>query len=159
MAPVSNNDETLSKPIMVTCTAPVNIAVVKYWGKRNEKLILPTNDSVSVTLSSKQMHAKTTVSASPSFTDGDKLWLNSKEEDISGNTRLINCLREVRARARSLAASGNNENTERKKFKRNVGVECSYMLREQFSNSSRISFLCSRVCLFSILSLQVVRNT
>ena len=57
------------------------------------------------------------MSASPSYADGDKLWLNSKEEDISGNTRLINCLREVRARARSLVASGNSENTERKNLK------------------------------------------
>ena len=52
---------------VVTCTAPVNIAVIKYWGKRDETLILPINDSVSVTLSSAQMNAKTSVTASPNF--------------------------------------------------------------------------------------------
>ena len=52
---------------VVTCTAPVNIAVIKYWGKRDERLILPINDSVSVTLSSAQMNAKTSVTASPNF--------------------------------------------------------------------------------------------
>ncbi|XP_044573463.1 diphosphomevalonate decarboxylase isoform X4 [Drosophila ananassae] len=39
----------------VTCVAPVNIALIKYsthilGGKRNEDLILPINDSVSMTL-------------------------------------------------------------------------------------------------------------
>merc|ERR1712029_155342 len=81
----------------ITCTAPVNIAVIKYWGKRNEDLILPINDSISVTLSSEQMHAKTTVAKSTSF-EADRIWLNGKEESIC-NPRLVNCLREVRIRA------------------------------------------------------------
>ena len=57
----------MAEPWVVTCTAPVNIAVIKYWGKRDETLILPINDSVSVTLSSAQMNAKTSVTASPNF--------------------------------------------------------------------------------------------
>ena len=40
----------MSKMKFVTAVAPVNIAVVKYWGKRDEVKILPINDSVSVTL-------------------------------------------------------------------------------------------------------------
>ncbi len=33
-----------------TAKAHTNIALIKYWGKRNEELILPTNNSLSVTL-------------------------------------------------------------------------------------------------------------
>ncbi|RKQ29052.1 diphosphomevalonate decarboxylase [Oceanobacillus halophilus] len=33
-----------------TAKAHTNIALIKYWGKRNERLILPTNSSLSLTL-------------------------------------------------------------------------------------------------------------
>ncbi|KAJ9597539.1 hypothetical protein L9F63_011597 [Diploptera punctata] len=83
---------------IVTCIAPVNIAVIKYWGKRDEKLILPLNDSISATLNTEQMHAKTTVMTSPEFKE-DKIWLNGKEESFD-NPRLQNCLKEIRRRAK-----------------------------------------------------------
>ena len=36
---------------IVSCSSPVNIEVIKYWGKRDEHLILPVNSSLSGTLS------------------------------------------------------------------------------------------------------------
>ncbi|KAJ6657193.1 hypothetical protein lerEdw1_002782 [Lerista edwardsae] len=89
----------------VTCTAPVNIAVIKYWGKRDEELILPINSSLSVTLHQDQLKATTTAAASRDFKE-DRLWLNGKEEDI-GHPRLQSCLREIRRLARKRRSAGN----------------------------------------------------
>ncbi|XP_076623411.1 mevalonate diphosphate decarboxylase [Colletes latitarsis] len=88
----------------VTCVAPVNIAVIKYWGKRDETLILPANDSISATLDTDQLCAKTTVMISPQFKE-DRMWLNGKEEDIK-SPRLQNCLAEIKKRAGKSNASG-----------------------------------------------------
>ncbi|XP_063707424.1 diphosphomevalonate decarboxylase [Culicoides brevitarsis] len=82
----------------VTCIAPVNIAVIKYWGKRDEKLILPLNDSISTTLSTEQLCAKTTITLSKSIRQ-NRLFLNGKEERFE-NPRLIVCLNEIKNRAR-----------------------------------------------------------
>ncbi|XP_014116019.1 PREDICTED: diphosphomevalonate decarboxylase isoform X2 [Pseudopodoces humilis] len=83
---------------MATCTAPVNIAVIKYWGKRDTDLILPINSSLSVTLHQDQLKTTTTAAASRDFTE-DRLWLNGKEADV-GHPRVQACLREVRRLAR-----------------------------------------------------------
>ncbi|XP_017321721.1 diphosphomevalonate decarboxylase isoform X1 [Ictalurus punctatus] len=83
---------------MITCTAPVNIAVIKYWGKRDEELILPINSSLSVTLHQDQLKTTTTVACSRNFQE-DRIWLNGKEEDIN-QPRLQSCLREIRRLAR-----------------------------------------------------------
>ena len=48
-----------------TAIANSNIALVKYWGKRNTNLILPHNSSVSMTLDS--LSTKTTVDFDGSF--------------------------------------------------------------------------------------------
>ncbi|CAG2192378.1 MVD [Mytilus edulis] len=87
-----------------TCTGPVNIAVIKYWGKRNEKLILPLNSSVSVTLHQNELRTKTTIAACPNFTN-DQIWLNGVEEDIN-NSRLQAVISAVKRRARKRKSDG-----------------------------------------------------
>ncbi|KAI6248207.1 Diphosphomevalonate decarboxylase [Erysiphe necator] len=83
------------KIYQASATAPVNIAVVKYWGKRDQKLNLPTNSSISVTLSQSDLRAHTTASCSLSYSSGDTLLLNSKPEDVT-NARIQACFRELR---------------------------------------------------------------
>ncbi|KAG6007577.1 hypothetical protein E4U21_005775 [Claviceps maximensis] len=95
---------TDKKVYRASTTAPVNIAVVKYWGKRDAKLNLPTNSSLSVTLSQADLRTLTTASCSASYTDGDSLILNGEPSDIS-NARTQACFRELRARRAALEAS------------------------------------------------------
>ncbi|KID90538.1 diphosphomevalonate decarboxylase [Metarhizium guizhouense ARSEF 977] len=93
-----------NKVYRASTTAPVNIAVVKYWGKRDAKLNLPTNSSLSVTLSQADLRTLTTASCSASFSNGDSLMLNGEPSDISG-ARTQACFRELRARRAALEAS------------------------------------------------------
>ena len=107
--------------VSVTISSPTNIALIKYWGKKDSKLNTPINSSVSVTLNQKDLRTVTTVSASTEFgtaplrtqahklvmlptrrhccasSDKDRLWLNGNEEDVAGNKRLQNVFREVRS--------------------------------------------------------------
>jgi diphosphomevalonate decarboxylase len=69
----------------------VNIAVIKYWGKRDTKLILPTNSSLSVTLDQDHLKSTTTSRADPSF-ERDQLWLNGEEDEIKPGGRLATCI-------------------------------------------------------------------
>ncbi|XP_078738169.1 diphosphomevalonate decarboxylase isoform X2 [Lampetra fluviatilis] len=94
MSSPAGQQEASSAVRTVTCTAPVNIAVVKYWGKRDEELVLPINSSLSVTLHQDQLKSTTTVASSPRF-PRDRVWLNGKEEDAQ-HPRLQACLREIR---------------------------------------------------------------
>ncbi|XP_037938829.1 diphosphomevalonate decarboxylase [Teleopsis dalmanni] len=77
-----------------TCIAPVNMALIKYWGKRDEELILPINDSLSMTLSTKEMCAKTTAAASPNFKQ-NRMWLNDEDVSFDDNPRVLRCLKEI----------------------------------------------------------------
>ncbi|NWV34205.1 MVD1 decarboxylase, partial [Grantiella picta] len=87
---------------MATCTAPVNIAVIKYCEVR----ISPPAEAEPLTLSP-QLKTTTTAAASRDFTE-DRLWLNGKEMDV-GHPRVQACLREVRRLARK--RRGGSEDT------------------------------------------------
>lgn len=82
-----------------TATAPVNIATLKYWGKRDITLNLPTNSSISVTLAQADLRATTTARASSTFKE-DALFLNGAREPLGARTLAV--LGELRAARRAL---------------------------------------------------------
>ena len=71
------------------------MTVCRYWGKRDTKLILPTNSSLSVTLDQDHLRSTTTSRADPSF-EKDRLWLNGEEDIIKEGGRLATCIREMK---------------------------------------------------------------
>ena len=79
-----------------TATAHPNIALVKYWGKRSEKLILPHQSSLSVTLGPLQV--TTTVEFSTERGD-DAVELNGKTAKGTERQRVIDAIDLVRAEA------------------------------------------------------------
>ncbi|CAI7666775.1 hypothetical protein PCG10_001796 [Penicillium crustosum] len=85
-----------------TTTAPVNIAVIKYWGKRDTTLNLPTNSSLSVTLSQRSLRTLTTASCSAEYPPADTLNLNGSPQDIQSSKRTLACLSNLRALRKAL---------------------------------------------------------
>lgn len=91
----------MSEVYRASTTAPVNIAVIKYWGKRDPKLNLPTNSSLSVTLAQSDLRTHTTASCSAAYPAEDSLLLNGSPQDVSG-ARTQACFRELRALRKEL---------------------------------------------------------
>jgi diphosphomevalonate decarboxylase len=78
-----------------TAIAHPNIALVKYWGKRDDAANLPAVGSLSITLGG--MRSRTTVEFEPGR-DGDALLLNGRE-DRAAARRVSACLDRLRALA------------------------------------------------------------
>ncbi|HSP81577.1 MAG TPA: diphosphomevalonate decarboxylase [Myxococcaceae bacterium] len=78
-----------------TALAHPNIALVKYWGKRDDALILPHQSSLSLTLS--PLSVRTTVA----FGEGaeDEVEINGQVARGSERTRVLRVLEAVRAEA------------------------------------------------------------
>ncbi len=84
---------TGNPPRQATAVAQPNIALVKYWGKRNEKLNLPAVSSLSITLDA--LHTRTRVGFDEAF-ETDSFLLNGSPADA---TRVTACLDHLRALA------------------------------------------------------------
>jgi diphosphomevalonate decarboxylase len=81
--------------VKATATAHPNIALVKYWGKRDEALILPHQSSLSVTLA--PLHVVTTVEWGQS--GDDVVELQGKTAKGKERTRVVELLEVIRAGA------------------------------------------------------------
>lgn len=75
---------------IITATAHTNIALIKYWGKENVDLNIPTTSSLSMTLD--KFYTRTSVEFNNSLTQ-DTLILNEKEVDPSRVHRFLNIFR------------------------------------------------------------------
>jgi diphosphomevalonate decarboxylase len=82
----------------VTAVAGTNIALVKYWGKRDAALNLPAAGSLSLTLD--RLGTRTTVAFDRAPEDGDRVTLNGAAADAKTATRVGAFLDRVRALAK-----------------------------------------------------------
>lgn len=80
--------------MQATAKAHTNIALIKYWGKRNEGLILPTNSSLSVTLDG--FYTKTSVRFEEDA-ENDVFYLNDEKVTGEPYTRVTEYLDLVRS--------------------------------------------------------------
>lgn len=80
--------------MQATAKAHTNIALIKYWGKRNEDLILPTNSSLSVTLDG--FYTKTSVRFEEDA-ENDVFYLNDEKVTGEPYTRVTEYLDLVRS--------------------------------------------------------------
>lgn len=51
----------MNKLFCIKAVSPINIALVKYWGKIDDEKIIPANSSLSVTLDSNDLASTTEI--------------------------------------------------------------------------------------------------
>jgi diphosphomevalonate decarboxylase len=81
----------------ITAVACANIALIKYWGNRDDRLRLPSNGSISMNLEG--LFARTQVAFDPGLTQ-DTLLLNGKQETGKALERMSGFFDLVRGLAR-----------------------------------------------------------
>jgi diphosphomevalonate decarboxylase len=77
----------------VTAKAPANIAFIKYWGKKDEKLRIPANSSISMNLS--EAYTVTSVESNEKF-NNDEIFIDGEKlagKDLERLSKHINLIR------------------------------------------------------------------
>jgi diphosphomevalonate decarboxylase len=74
--------------IEVQLIAPVNIALIKYWGKADDENIIPINDSLSITISPTALSSLTTITMSSQVPE-DCLLINGEKQPISQRLKKV----------------------------------------------------------------------
>lgn len=85
------------KSTKATALANSNTALIKYWGKQDEKLILPMTNSISLTVDS--LSTTTTVEFSEKYQE-DHFFLNDEKQTGTAENRVIEHLNLLRSKAK-----------------------------------------------------------
>ncbi|EJD75700.1 hypothetical protein LOAG_17225 [Loa loa] len=120
----------------VKVVAPINIALVKYWGKRNEDLMLPLNDSISLSIN--DLCAKTRIRIGPSIKK-DSVLINGSNICLSKYPGFLRCFKEVRRliRKRSIISESTGKSEKQKYFSKfEVVSETSFPIEAGLASSA-----------------------
>jgi len=141
------------KCLKATFQVAPNIALIKYWGKYDEELIIPINSSLSLTLSEEDFNTQTTVIFSKEHAK-DLLILNEKETPI--NKRIQNVLDNIRSRLDpNTMTSLNIDISELDKWKFEIITRNNFPTAAGLASSSS-GIACLVVCLTSLFQIKEI---
>ncbi|MDU4442752.1 MAG: diphosphomevalonate decarboxylase, partial [Streptococcus mitis] len=70
----------------VTVRSYANIAIIKYWGKKKEKEMVPATSSISLTL--ENMYTETTLSPLPVNVTADEFYINGQFQSEAEHAKM-----------------------------------------------------------------------
>lgn len=148
----------------VTLRSPINIALIKYWGKAHEKLIIPTNNSLSLTINKAQLCSTTKLTlytAKSKKTASFVLELNGKIQDTISD-RIQRVIDAIRARASETLSKSANHTVGNGKTKLSEIMKKTHIKIESVNNfataaglaSSASGLACLARCLAVVYGLE-----